>query len=91
MTTIALLPGDGIGTEILDGPVTYLHQLARDGAPITLTGPWAYGTSGWAAHRVDAAGRDRRRLPRGRRRALRRGRHAPRHQRRRNAPTRKPR
>jgi 3-isopropylmalate dehydrogenase len=48
MTTIALLPGDGIGAEILDGPITYLRQLARDGAPITLSGPWAYGTSGWA-------------------------------------------
>lgn len=48
MTTIALLPGDGIGAEILDGPVTYLRQLARDGASVELTGPWAYGTSGWA-------------------------------------------
>jgi len=48
MTTIALLPGDGIGVEILDGPVAYLHHLARIGAPVELTGPWAYGTSGWA-------------------------------------------
>lgn len=48
MSTIALLPGDGIGTEILDGPVAYLRQLARDGAPVELTGPWAYGTTGWA-------------------------------------------
>jgi 3-isopropylmalate dehydrogenase len=48
MTTIALLPGDGIGAEILDGPVAYLRQLALDGAPVELTGPWAYGTSGWA-------------------------------------------
>ncbi|MEO7070567.1 MAG: isocitrate/isopropylmalate family dehydrogenase [Nostocoides sp.] len=47
MTTIALLPGDGIGEEILDGPIAYLRQLALAGAPITLTGPWAYGTSGW--------------------------------------------
>ena len=28
MTTIALLPGDGIGAEILDGPVAFLRQLA---------------------------------------------------------------
>jgi 3-isopropylmalate dehydrogenase len=48
MTTIALLPGDGIGTEILDGPVAYLQQLERHGAPVTITGPWPYGTSGWA-------------------------------------------
>jgi 3-isopropylmalate dehydrogenase len=48
MTTIALLPGDGIGTEILDGPVAYLRQLEADGAPVRVTGPWPYGTSGWA-------------------------------------------
>ena len=47
MTTIALLPGDGIGAEILDGPVAYLRQLARDGGPVDVTGPWAYGTTGW--------------------------------------------
>jgi 3-isopropylmalate dehydrogenase len=47
MTTIALLPGDGIGAEILDGPVAFLHRLARDGAPVRLTGPWPYGTTGW--------------------------------------------
>ncbi len=47
MTIIALLPGDGIGAEILDGPVAFLRQLARDGAPIELTGPWPYGTTGW--------------------------------------------
>lgn len=48
MTRIALLPGDGIGAEILDGPVAYLDHLAREGAPVEVTGPWAYGTSGWA-------------------------------------------
>src|SRR3984885_5733392 len=48
MTVIALLPGDGIGAEILEGPVAYLNQLARDGAPVTLTGPWPYGSTGWA-------------------------------------------
>lgn len=48
MTTIALLPGDGIGTEILDGPVAYLRHLEREGAPVRLTGPWPYGTTGWA-------------------------------------------
>jgi len=48
MTTIALLPGDGIGAEILDGPVAFLHQLEREGAPVRVTGPWPYGTTGWA-------------------------------------------
>jgi 3-isopropylmalate dehydrogenase len=47
MSTIALLPGDGIGSEILDGPVAFLRQLERDGVPVTVTGPWPYGTSGW--------------------------------------------
>jgi 3-isopropylmalate dehydrogenase len=48
LTTIALLPGDGIGAEILDGPVAFLRQLAQEGAPVRITGPWPYGTSGWA-------------------------------------------
>jgi 3-isopropylmalate dehydrogenase len=48
MTTIALLPGDGIGAEILDGSIAFLHQLERDGAPVRVTGPWPYGTTGWA-------------------------------------------
>jgi 3-isopropylmalate dehydrogenase len=48
MTTIALLPGDGIGAEILDGPVAFLRQLERAGAPVRITGPWPYGTTGWA-------------------------------------------
>lgn len=48
MTAIALLPGDGIGAEILDGPVAFLRRLERAGAPVRITGPWAYGTTGWA-------------------------------------------
>ncbi len=47
MTTIALLPGDGIGAEILDGPVAFLRHLQRAGLPVELTGPWPYGTTGW--------------------------------------------
>jgi 3-isopropylmalate dehydrogenase len=47
MTTIALLPGDGIGAEILDGPVAYLRHLQAAGLPVTVTGPWPYGTTGW--------------------------------------------
>lgn len=49
MSTIALLPGDGIGAEILDGPVAYLQSLERDGLPVTVTGPFPYGTTGWLA------------------------------------------
>lgn len=47
MSVVALLPGDGIGSEILDGPVSYLRQLERRGAPVTIAGPFSYGTSGW--------------------------------------------
>jgi 3-isopropylmalate dehydrogenase len=47
MSTVALLPGDGIGAEILDGPVAFLRQMERDGAPVRVTGPWPYGTTGW--------------------------------------------
>lgn len=49
MTTIALLPGDGIGSEILDGPAAWLRRLERDGLPVRLTGPWPYGSTGWRA------------------------------------------
>ena len=48
MSTIALLPGDGIGAEILDGPVAFLRRLEGGGAPVRVTGPWPYGTTGWA-------------------------------------------
>ena len=48
MSTIALLPGDGIGPEVLDGPVAFLRQLEADGAPVRITGPWPYGSTGWA-------------------------------------------
>ena len=47
VTKVALLPGDGIGAEILDGPVAYLRRLQADGVPVAVTGPWPYGTSGW--------------------------------------------
>ncbi|MEN0135827.1 MAG: isocitrate/isopropylmalate family dehydrogenase [Rhodococcus sp. (in: high G+C Gram-positive bacteria)] len=49
MTIIAVLPGDGIGSEILDGPLEFLRRLASAGAPITLTEPFPYGTTGWKA------------------------------------------
>lgn len=49
MTTVALLPGDGIGSEILDGPVELLKRLTAAGYPVSLTEPLPYGSSGWAA------------------------------------------
>jgi isocitrate/isopropylmalate dehydrogenase len=36
LTTIALLPGDGIGAEVLDGPVAFLRQLERPAAVVLL-------------------------------------------------------
>jgi 3-isopropylmalate dehydrogenase len=47
VSTVALLPGDGIGAEVLEGPVALLRRLEREGAPVRLTGPWPYGTTGW--------------------------------------------
>lgn len=47
MSTIALLPGDGIGREILDGPIAWLRRLEAAGGPVRLTGPWPYGSTGW--------------------------------------------
>lgn len=47
MTVIALLPGDGIGSEILDGPLEFLNRLTQSGAPVTVTDPLPYGTAGW--------------------------------------------
>jgi 3-isopropylmalate dehydrogenase len=47
VTTVALLPGDGIGSEILDGPLAWLRELERRGLPVHVTGPWPYGSTGW--------------------------------------------
>jgi 3-isopropylmalate dehydrogenase len=47
MSKVAVLPGDGIGSEILDGPITFLAQLQRDGLPVQISGPWPYGSTGW--------------------------------------------
>ncbi|WNV74200.1 Ldh family oxidoreductase [Geodermatophilus sp. DSM 44513] len=42
MIRVALLPGDGVGEEVLDGPARLLHRLAADGA-VEVTGPWPVG------------------------------------------------
>jgi isocitrate/isopropylmalate dehydrogenase len=44
---VALLPGDGIGPEVLDGPVTVLRALAETGR-VEVTGPWPVGASAYA-------------------------------------------
>ena len=48
MRRIAVLPGDGIGPEVLGGPVALLDELARRGL-IELNGPWPVGASAFAS------------------------------------------
>ncbi|WP_346619310.1 Ldh family oxidoreductase [Blastococcus montanus] len=45
---VALLPGDGIGEEVLDGPSRLLRQLAERGV-LEVTGPWPVGARAAAA------------------------------------------
>jgi LDH2 family malate/lactate/ureidoglycolate dehydrogenase/isocitrate/isopropylmalate dehydrogenase len=45
---VALLPGDGVGEEVLDGPARLLRRLAGDGA-VEVTGPWPVGARAAAA------------------------------------------
>jgi isocitrate/isopropylmalate dehydrogenase len=47
MIHVALLPGDGVGSEVLDGPSSLLRELERRGA-VTVTGPWPVGASAFA-------------------------------------------
>ncbi|MGY1987854.1 Ldh family oxidoreductase [Blastococcus sp. SYSU DS0669] len=44
MIRIALLPGDGVGAEVLDGPTRLLHRLAERGL-VEVTGPWPVGAT----------------------------------------------
>src|SRR3954447_7469649 len=48
MRRIAVLPGDGVGPEVVDGPVALLERLASRGA-VELTGPWPVGASSFGA------------------------------------------
>ena len=44
MINVALLPGDGVGAEVLDGPSQLLRGLEPRGA-VRATGPWPVGAS----------------------------------------------
>ena len=44
MRQIAVLPGDGVGAEVVAGPVELLEAIA-DAGRIELTGPWPVGAS----------------------------------------------
>lgn len=48
MITIALLPGDGVGTEVLAGPAEITRWLAAKDE-LVVTGPWPVGASAWSA------------------------------------------
>lgn len=42
MIRVAVLPGDGVGEEVLDGPTRLLRRLADKGL-VEVTGPWPVG------------------------------------------------
>lgn len=42
MIRVALLPGDGVGEEVLEGPARLLRRLAEQGL-VAVTGPWPVG------------------------------------------------
>jgi len=48
MRRIALLPGDGVGPEVLAGPIRLLEFLAARDC-VELTGPWPVGASAFGA------------------------------------------
>lgn len=48
MIRVALLPGDGVGEEVLAGPAMVARMLANRGA-LELTGPWPVGASSYGA------------------------------------------
>ena len=47
MIRIAVLPGDGIGPEVLEGPRTVLAALSATGA-LDVSGPWPIGATAHA-------------------------------------------
>ena len=49
MIRVALLPGDGVGAEVLDGPARLLRRLAAQGL-LEVTGPWPVGARAAASH-----------------------------------------
>jgi isocitrate/isopropylmalate dehydrogenase len=55
MIAVAVLPGDGVGPEVIAGPSALLAELSTRGV-LTFTGPWPIGTTGFAetGHRTPA-------------------------------------
>jgi 3-isopropylmalate dehydrogenase len=46
---IAVLPGDGIGAEVIAGPLDLLRRHIAPEYPVDVTGPWPIGASALAA------------------------------------------
>jgi isocitrate/isopropylmalate dehydrogenase len=55
MIRVALLPGDGIGAEVMSGPAELLGTLTAD-FPIEVTGPWPIGCTAFADHHTGLPG-----------------------------------
>lgn len=47
MIKVALLPGDGVGVEVMEGPAQMAHHLA-DHEVLEVTGPWPVGATAFA-------------------------------------------
>ena len=48
MIRLAVLPGDGVGPEVMEGPTELLRKLASQ-KRLELTGPWPIGASSYAS------------------------------------------
>ena len=49
MIRVALLPGDGIGAEVMRGPIALLTSMTEE-FPLEVTGPWPVGSTAFAQH-----------------------------------------
>jgi isocitrate/isopropylmalate dehydrogenase len=49
MIRVAILPGDGVGAEVMRGPLELLRRLSEDGI-IEASGPWPAGSSAKPVH-----------------------------------------
>ena len=47
---MALLPGDGVGPEVLAGPSELAREISRRRSGLEITGPWPVGATAVPAH-----------------------------------------
>ena len=48
MIRLAVLPGDGVGPEVMEGPTALLRKLVSQ-RRLELTGPWPVGAASYAS------------------------------------------